>query len=282
MIEQTLKNATSPYTQAVIKMPKVHFKHHDVVNETSRRYKVDELANQSDFVRTSVLKKYGGIYLDDDAYVLRDLRPLRRLGFENIIGKQSDGDICPAVIMATKNNKMMTAYHTLQDTIFDGSWAIHATKLLTSLSIEFAPHEHQVLVLPQDTFFPLTWWHDDLFNIYQVHHEPGASELHNSDISNMTDFVQDYTLWGKRTWRRDWRESYVMHGWTSSLGREVSARERKLIFGKFGDITLEYVLQQTSNFARAVYPAVKSALDSGVLDHLKFEQSHDDVVYDTQ
>ena len=46
------------------------------------------------------------------------------------------------------------------------------------------------------------------------------------------------------------------------------------IFGKFKDVTPEYVLAQNSNFARAVYPAVKHAMDNGVLDLLKFQQSH--------
>lgn len=37
------------------------------------------------------------------------------------------------------------------------------------------------------------------------------------------------------------------------------------MFGKFGGITLEYVLAQNNNFARAVYPAVKHALDNGII-----------------
>ena len=45
------------------------------------------------------------------------------------------------------------------------------------------------------------------------------------------------------------------------------------IFGKFKDVMPEYVLAQNSNFSRVVYLAVKHAMDNGVLDVLKFQQS---------
>lgn len=61
-------------------------------------------------------------------------------------------------------------------------------------------------------------------------------------------------------WRRDWRTSYVLHGWNS--GTKDGFKEN---FGKFGGINLEYVLSRESNFARAVYEVVKYALDMGVI-----------------
>ncbi len=61
-------------------------------------------AGYPDFVRTEVLERLGGIYLDDDAYILRELRHLYRLGFGNSVEVQSDGQICPAVIMSTPHN----------------------------------------------------------------------------------------------------------------------------------------------------------------------------------
>jgi hypothetical protein len=49
--------------------------------------------HQSDFVRTRVMKRLGGIYLDEDAYVVRDVVSLRQAGFRNVVGKQTDSMI---------------------------------------------------------------------------------------------------------------------------------------------------------------------------------------------
>lgn len=177
--------------------------------------------------------------------------------------------------MSTRNNKMMTAYRALQDEVFDGSWQQHSVKLLSSLAMEFNAQDHQLLVLAQDAFFPLSWYENDLQTIYHVQHEVGESELHNADVKNITTFIENFNMWGPDTWRRDWRSSYVLHGWTSAIAQNLGSEEQIAdTFGKFGGITLEYVLERNSNFARAVYPAVKNALDMGVLDHLKYDQSH--------
>ena len=49
-------------------------------------------------------------------------------------------------------------------------------------------------------------------------------------------------------------------------------KEKGDVFGGFEGITLEYVLKNNSNFARAVYPAVRHALDHGMLDQVVSEQ----------
>ena len=273
-IEQILRNTTNPCTKAVSKLPVVQFKCHGVRNETSRGIPIPRLAHQSDFVRLEILKEYGGTYLDEDAYVLRDLRPLRRISFENIIGKQDDGDICNAVIMARRNSKMMTAYHILSDIVFDGSWTRHSAELLSMLAKEFAAIEYQVLVMPQDVFFPLSWLEPDLQTLYHIHDQPAQDAVYNVGIQNITAFVKNFSMKSPITWERDWRLTYVLHGWHSALVRNIGSKWQIAdTFGKCGGITLEYVLARNSNFARAVYPAIKHAFDAGVLDGLKYDQS---------
>ena len=88
LINEALSRATSPYTKSVQQIPRVKFNHRIAPNQTESGNVIDNLPNQSDFVRTAVLLEQGGIYLDDDSYVLRDLTPLRTLGFENVVGKQ--------------------------------------------------------------------------------------------------------------------------------------------------------------------------------------------------
>ena len=279
-IERRIKESNSPYTHAVSRLPRVKFSYHAATNMTSRNQTVDILANQSDFVRTSVLVKYGGIYLDDDIYILRDLKPLRQVGFENILGLQQWTEICPAVIMATKDNILMRTYHELQDTVFDGSWANHAVGLLSTLAREFSPYTRQVLITHKETFFPFSWWDDDLRIIYQVNGtQPEKAVENNRPLENITEFIDHFELRQPErpqdTWHVDWRLSYTLHGWNHGVEGLIEAQkgEDESLFGSFGSITLEYVLSQNSNFARAVYPAVRHAVDSGWLDAVHFEQN---------
>ena len=268
IIDSILSDCSDTYVQAVGKIPNVVLSHHTAPNKTTSGKKIDKLPNKSDFIRTDVLKTYGGIYLDDDSYVLRDLRPFRYLGFEMVTGRQGNGQICPAALLSTPNNKMIIAYHALQDRVFDGGWATHATDLLTSLVVDFAEPDHQSLILPQDTFFPGSWHKDDLEWLYQLHSEGpnGDPKRRNRPTTNLTDFIDHFKLHPEHDWERDWRLSYVLHGWTSALGKDLKEKERKELFkNPQGGITLDYVLTRRSNFARAVYPAVQDALDSGVI-----------------
>ncbi|KAK3176079.1 hypothetical protein OEA41_007401 [Lepraria neglecta] len=194
-IEERIKSSTSLYTRAVGNLPRVKFHYHAAPSKTSQNCTVDLLPNQSDFVRTDVLSEYGDFYLDDDAYILRDLEPFRRMGFENIFGQQDEGNICPAVIMATKGNKMMKIYHDLQDIIFDGSWANHAVGVLTTLTHEFAPHPYQVLINPRDVFFPYSWKPKDIETVYKINSsESLVPIINNQPIENATDFIEHFML----------------------------------------------------------------------------------------
>ena len=267
LIEQALIRSTNPYSKVVSKLPGIKFNLQIAPNRTTSGDRIDKLPNQSDFVRTTILKEFGGIYLDDDSYVLRDLKPLRRLGFENVVGWQENGQICPAVILSTPKNKLMDAYHVLQDKVFDpDKWAQHATDLLTTLARDFQEPGGQILILPQDTFFPYSWVPAGLQNIYQVKSAPGRDPIVNKDTENMTDYIDNFQLVPPNTWQKDWRSTYVLHGWTSGIEMQLNDKQRAAMFGKYKSITLEYVLSKSNNFARAVYPAVKHALDTGVID----------------
>ena len=169
----------------------------------------------------------------------------------------------------------MKAYHDLQDGAFDPNhWAWHATDLLTTLALEFQIPDRQVLILPHETFIPFGWFPEDLKGIYNVHDDPGKPIINNKDSQNMEEFIRNFELHKPKTWQHDWRSSYVLHGFTSGIQGQLNDAEREEMFGKFGGITLDYVLAQNSNFARAVYPAVKHALDNGYLDHIEDTTSH--------
>ena len=272
LIEDTIRKAKSPYTQAIAQMPNVKFRYHAAPNQTTDGQEIDKIAHRSDFIRTDILQRFGGIYLDDDVYVLRDLYSLRHIGFKNVIGRQADGKVCNAVLMATPQkeepqNEMMLAYHTLMDAVFDGGWETHSIFLLTTLAREFAADPSQVLVLPQDSFFPLSWWRHDLEYLYGRHEDTAIAVINNKPTSNLEIFIANFKLWQDETWERDWRTSCLLHGWTSGIPQFFNEAEQLELFGQDQGITLDYVLEGTSNFALAVLPAVKHALDKGILNH---------------
>lgn len=207
-----------------------------------------------------------------DVYVLRNLYSLRHIGFKNVIGRQADGKVCNAVLIATPQeeepqNEMMLAYHTLMDAVFDGGWETHSIFLLTTLARKFGADSSQVLVLPQDSFFPLSCWRHDLECLYGKHEDTATAVINNKPTSNLEIFIANFKLWQDETCERDWRTSYLLHGWTSGIPQFFNEAEQLELFGQDQGITLDYVLEGTSNFALAVLPAVKHALDNGLLKH---------------
>ncbi len=98
----------------------------------------------------------------------------------------------------------------------------------------------------------------------------------NRPLETISDFIDHFEQWQpekpKDTWYVDWRVSYTLHGWNHAVEGLIEYQEEgDDLVGSFGSITLEYVLSQNSNFARAVYPAVRHAFDSGGLDAVNFE-----------
>ena len=77
-------------------------------------YKNKKWAFVSDYVRLSVLKKYGGIYLDTDVEILKDFEPL--LEEEMFIGYIYNCSIGTAVIGAKKNHYIIDNLLKLYET----------------------------------------------------------------------------------------------------------------------------------------------------------------------
>lgn len=264
-ILDTAKNSTDPYLKIIANLPSVVFNYQVPPNRTTSGLPIRNLAHRADFLRTKMLKEHGGLYLDHDVYVLKDMSPLRHMGFENVVGMQKNNEICNAVLLCAPGNEMIVSYDILEDSVFDGSWDAHSVLLLTTIHAEYSARENSVLSLPQHAFFPGSWEKIDLARMYEVHRDRGFPVvLQNHDTRNQSDFIASFQPWLPRTWQRDWRASYTMHGWNSAL-RHFTPEELGMVFGIYGGITLEYVLARTSNFARAVFPAVDHAVMNGVL-----------------
>lgn len=157
--EETISKAKlngDSFTKAVFKIPNVVFHKVDMPNSTKLGFPIRKYAHKSDFVRTRVMAALGGQYFDDDAWVIRDLAPFRKIGFENIFGKQWDNNICQAFWMSTPRNDLMKAFEILQETEFNGDWIRASNILITKLVRNFRGYgkDKNALILERDAFFP--------------------------------------------------------------------------------------------------------------------------------
>jgi hypothetical protein len=257
-----LRKSPNRWTRVIANLPRVVFNHETAPGRTAAGIPIDNLSDQVDFIRTSVMKRWGGVYLDGDAYILKDLAALRYSGFQNVLGKRADGLINPGIMLSTPENELLSAYHALTTGALYGDSIAHAPDLLTRLVSEFAASDRQVLVLDHEVFFSVSESEDDLSMVYKVNDLEGVNEslqLNGTNTFNLISFVHSFEQQRPETWRKDWRLAYVLHG------RTVGISDGEICCAEFGGITLEYVLTKKSNFGRAVYPAVKHALDTGVI-----------------
>jgi hypothetical protein len=260
-IIQQARESSNPWTYAIANLPVVEFHYEEAPTHNTAGLLLEDFEHRADFIRTRVMKAYGGVYIDEDIYILKDLRVLRHAGFHNVVGMQLNEVLCNAMFLATPESDLITAWNALQDDTFDGGWTTHGNELLTRLVTLFAARDYQVLIMEQAAFFPSNWGPRGLDLIYGIQEPNWHEEELRNEIThplNLTSLTESFKL--HPVWRGELplSESYALHGWNHAIGNVTR-------FGEFGGITLEYVLARSSNFARAVYPAVKHALDQGVI-----------------
>lgn len=264
------QSSPDPMTRAVANLPGITFRYMEMPTRTSRGVPIVKYAHRSDFVRSRVMEQYGGIYMDDDLWVLKDLAPFRESGFDNVFGRQQGGELCQAMWMSKPGNDFMAAWTRLQEIEFTGAWTKASNKLISRLVEEFAGtgHNKHALIVERETFFPGSWKQDayGLNMMYELHEDDGLIEEDRRRTlqrtqSTVDDIVASYTLEREAGWRYDWRLTNSIHGWSNG----IKSGNLWHYFGSFGSLTPEYVLSGRSNVARALYPALKAALDRGYL-----------------
>ncbi|OBT67416.1 hypothetical protein VE03_02980 [Pseudogymnoascus sp. 23342-1-I1] len=224
------------------------------------------LEHKSDFVRAEVVYEYGGMYMDFDVYALRDVKSLRESGFANVLGRQKYGKVNSGCWMSQKGSLLMKMWVEGQHKVYDGRWTTHSNDLLTNLSdpngggglvtrlegyLMPGGKEvgNEILILDMAAFAPSSWELEDASALFEEHPRSvvgGISENRNGTMNN-------HTL----SWEIDYPSTYVLHAF-KAMGKTIPNFDPE-------GITMRYLLAQRSNFARAVYPAVKHAVDAGII-----------------
>jgi hypothetical protein len=119
-------------------------------------------AHRADYYRLAVLRESGGIYLDTDVFVYRQMEDLLAAKTA-VLGKQQGRGLCNAVILAPPRDPFVARWLEAYEA-FDGTrWDHHSVILPAALAAD-APQS--VRVLADDAFFtPL--WHRRLAEILE-------------------------------------------------------------------------------------------------------------------
>jgi hypothetical protein len=209
----------------------------------------------SDFVRIDELYRTGGIYLDLDVVPLRDIKPLRYSGYRSIVGRQLHGRINNGVILAQKEAALTYLMQRESPTAFNGGWESHSIKLITPLAERLAAIPNEVLIMDERAFSPTSWTQQSFEALFAPHNETAVP------VPEQEDEVEDpIARWDSRVnparkWEIDFSTTYLLHAY-KARGYDIPG---------FVGITLPYILKRDSNYALAVWPVVKHALDHGII-----------------
>ncbi|POY73462.1 hypothetical protein BMF94_3399 [Rhodotorula taiwanensis] len=132
---------------------------------------VEHYAHKADVLRLEALQKYGGVYLDADVLVVRDLAPLYRLeavmGMEsqpNLDPKLPPSGLCNAVILAKPYSSFISRWIDTYRTFDKTLWAKHSVTTPWDLARAYPT---EITVLNKFAFFWPIWDDDSLRVIHR-------------------------------------------------------------------------------------------------------------------
>lgn len=136
----------------------------DAFSFTREAYRAGKFAFVSDFVRIHALAKEGGVYLDTDVEVLRDLEPL--LSARVVLGTDDSGNLT-ALMAAEKGHpffeKILSIYKNRSFRKEDGSMDMEVNNLL--LERELAGYGYVLSNLRQHLSEGIEVYPDDYFHV---------------------------------------------------------------------------------------------------------------------
>jgi hypothetical protein len=225
---------------------------------------ITRIEHVSDFVRTQQLHHYGGMYLDTDILALRDVRKLRESGFSNIVGIEDPDKVNNGFMMSKPGSAMLSVFMSEQHRVFDNQWLTHSVELLSKVAFRLQAVPGEVLILGIKAFAPSSWRLDAVEALFNPHNETEASipsDKKDALPKIPTGFKDAVDYWSHREWKEkaeweiDYSASYVIHAFEGIVDTYWTEK-----------VDLEYVVARQSNYARAVYPAIKHAIDVGIID----------------
>eukprot|EP00873_Tetraselmis_striata_P004465 jgi/Tetstr1/424729/TSEL_015247.t1 len=144
----------------------------------------------TEIIRLASLYKYGGVYLDTDVIVMRDLGSLRNCLGTELAGSQGEAKILNGAVLAFDRGSPfiwegMVEFNT---TYRIDSWGWNGPELVTRVASRF-PRGPELRILPTIAFYPIHW----------------AKVKRYFTLENMED--------QHRVWQRMEAGTYLFHYW---------------------------------------------------------------------
>lgn len=121
-------------------------------------------AHQADFIRMSVLKDYGGIYLDYDTLVIEPLDSIFSLleKYECVFVKQNNEKICNGFLSCRKGSNIMNKWYEQMMNVLKIygsaiSWEAIGNDIINPLYESYENKNDILLLNGLDTIYPINW-----------------------------------------------------------------------------------------------------------------------------
>ncbi|KAJ2981605.1 hypothetical protein NQ176_g1921 [Zarea fungicola] len=264
MINRARRGGSGKWSRMIFTLPEIKIIPVVVPTHAGNGHPITLMEHKSDFIRVEAIRRYGGVYIDFDVYALRDMQVLRQSGFQAVAGRQHEGELNSGTFLSTSGSKMIEAWSEEMNIVYDGAWTTHSNHVLTQVSERLVPEAGEILIMERQAFAPGSWNADDCIRLFEVHEEASLnlteslgeislpSHQSTSDQSTVTSLHNSPTHF---PWATDWSRTYLLHAFKP--GRSGAQPNG------FEEITPRYVLQQGSNFARAVYPVAEALYRRG-------------------
>jgi hypothetical protein len=264
------KSSGDLWTKRILAIPGVTPNFIENPRFTSKNVEIDTFGAKSDFIRAVALREFGGIYLDVDVVPLRDVAPLRNAGFANVVGgavalaPKHTGYVNTGVWLSRPHSTLVEIFYKGMDVFYNGKWAI-SVEILTDLAYRLNAVPGEVLIMHPRAFGPTSWEEADQVRLFKPHPNADTNgairsdavgapkELRNTCADALAWFAEREQAGRMESWEMDFSSSYVLHA-IDELGEAL-----------YGKINLKSVLARQSNYARAVYPAIRHAIDAGII-----------------
>ncbi|KAK7963547.1 hypothetical protein PG988_010521 [Apiospora saccharicola] len=255
------KASGSDWSRRVLNLPNVEPKYIDNPRLTTKGVEIDTFGAKRDLP---------GRGRDP----LRDVAPLRRSGFANVVGgatalaPKHTGYVNTGVWLSRPRSNLAVIFVEAMDAFYNGVWAI-SVGILTDLAYRLHAVPGEVLIMNPRAFAPASFELADTIRLFRPYRDaiPFPSAGNNDDDGppqELTNTCSDALAWLRQReqhaaepWKMDFSATYVLHAFDDDAS-EVGG-------GWDGKITLPYVLARRSNYARAVYPAIHHAIKAGVI-----------------
>lgn len=169
--------------------------------------------------------------------------------------------------MSVPRGRMIRLWKKMMHKAYDSGWSMHSNEVITKVGERLGREQGEMLMMDRAAFAPGSWEDGDtdmLFGVQNV-----TKTKRNVDWEKITrvggtlpsyeeGFAErwEHPEWLEE-WETNWSKSYLLHAFTPD-------RRNHKVEG-LSEITPRYVLERTSNFARAVYPIAKLLYERGLI-----------------